>query len=432
MTTDYLSKIIALTGLRIQEAGPCYLPSATEHEIQARWYGGQFGENFKSTEGKEISILDFGRWNHESGPDFKDCKIQIEGSEPVFGDIEIDLDARSWERHGHATNPAYNDVALHVFITAPVAACFARTELHRHIPQIQLQAQTVEEPKRTSAQISVVSPTLMKWRDEEVVRFLESAARYRMEVRGQALARTIAVRGEQEALYQAIASALGYKNNQIPFLLLAQRSGLTRREGIDGEALLFGLAGFLDGGEFHLFDPKSRSYQRELWDSWWSMRSQFDRLILDADAWSLTGCRPANHPHRRVAALACINKKFTAIFKTFSSGDMAQCIGEFNSLHHPFWEQYWTLASDSLPRKLSLIGEQRINEILTNVFFPYRLMQFQDGWDAFSGRTEAPYRRLREDLLRFFGPRPKLTPLLRKCVIQQGLLQVVRDLRRAL
>ncbi|MEO8205951.1 MAG: DUF2851 family protein [Chthoniobacterales bacterium] len=428
---DYLSKITSLTGLHVQEPDPCYLPAASEHEIQARWYAGQFGKDFQSTEGKKISILDFGRWNHEAGPDFKDCKIQIDGGEPQRGDIEIDLDARSWERHGHATNTAYNEVALHVFMTSPAAACFARTALHRHIPQIHLRPQSVEK-KRASLKKPVIFPTLLKWKDEEVIRFLESAARYRMQVRGQTLGRITSVHGEKEGLFQAIASALGYKNNQVPFLLLAQRAGLSGGDGIVGEALLFGLAGFLDGADFHLFDSKSRSYQRDLWDAWWSMRSKFERLILKDDAWNLSGCRPANHPHRRVAALACVSKNFNAIFRTFSTGNMEQCIREFQSLHHDFWEQYWSLSADSLPRRLSLIGEQRINEILTNVFFPYRLTQSEEGWEAFCKRTETPYRRLQEDMLRFFGPRRALIPLLRKCVIQQGLLQVVRDLGRAL
>ncbi|MEO6848447.1 MAG: DUF2851 family protein [Chthoniobacterales bacterium] len=429
MQDDYPSQLAAFTGSRIRDEKIPYFSTVSESEVQALWYSGQFGDHFQSVEGKEIAILDFGRWNHEAGPDFRDCEIQIDGLPSMRGDVEIDLDARSWERHEHAINPGYNNVVLHVFVTSPSARCFARTEAQREITQLQLH-KTLE--KKSSVKQRAEAHRMADWSDEKVIRFLENAARYRMELRGKTLSRIISAHGEKDALFQALAIALGYKNNQIPFLLLSQRSTLSRTKTAEGEALLFGLAGFLDGADFHLFDDRSRSYQRNLWDTWWSMRSGFERLILPPKSWSLSGCRPANHPHRRVAALACIGRRFNSIYKAFSSGVMEEVIRECKMISHPFWEQNWSLAADILPRRLSLLGEERISEILTNIFFPYRLVQFGEGWDVFCNRTESPYRLLRDDLFRFFGPRPELIPILRKCVIQQGLLQVAKDLRKGI
>jgi hypothetical protein len=88
----------------------------SELELQARWFAGDFGREFVSTNGDQIDIVQFGVWNREAGPDFRDSAIRINGGEPIHGCIEIDLLDRSWESHGHATNPAFEATALHVFV----------------------------------------------------------------------------------------------------------------------------------------------------------------------------------------------------------------------------------------------------------------------------------------------------------------------------
>jgi hypothetical protein len=63
----------------------------SELELQARWFAGDFGKHFISTAGDEIEVVQFGTWNREAGPDFRDAAIRINGSDPVRGCIEIDL-----------------------------------------------------------------------------------------------------------------------------------------------------------------------------------------------------------------------------------------------------------------------------------------------------------------------------------------------------
>ena len=84
----------------------------SELEIQARWCAGEFGMKFTSTAGEQIEIVQLGTWNREAGPDFRDAAIRIDGGEPISGCVEIDLTDRSWESHGHATNPAFESTVL--------------------------------------------------------------------------------------------------------------------------------------------------------------------------------------------------------------------------------------------------------------------------------------------------------------------------------
>src|SRR5438874_6657820 len=88
----------------------------SELELQARWFAGDFGRQFVATGGDKIDIVQFGVWNREAGPDFKDAAIRVNGGEPIRGSIEFDLTDLNWEVHGHAANLAFENTVLHVFV----------------------------------------------------------------------------------------------------------------------------------------------------------------------------------------------------------------------------------------------------------------------------------------------------------------------------
>src|SRR5206468_353518 len=103
---------------------PLRIPN--EIELQARWFAGEFGRQFVSSTGEAIEIVQFGTWNRESGPDFKDAVVRIGEAAPMQGSIEIELMDRSWESHGHASNPAFEDTVLHVFVEKSEREFFTR------------------------------------------------------------------------------------------------------------------------------------------------------------------------------------------------------------------------------------------------------------------------------------------------------------------
>src|SRR5215469_2428145 len=84
----------------------------TELEWQALWYSGAFGTTFQSTNGAVVEIIQFGFWNREPGPDFVHAAIRVDGEHAIEGDIEWDMHVADWERHGHAENPAFDQVKV--------------------------------------------------------------------------------------------------------------------------------------------------------------------------------------------------------------------------------------------------------------------------------------------------------------------------------
>ncbi len=197
----------------------------SELELQARWFAGDFGKHFVSTAGDQIDIVQFGTWNREAGPDFRDAAIRINASEPIPGCVEIDLLDRSWETHGHATNPAFEATVLHVFVERSDRAFFTRTQSNRNVPQVCIDPTT--SPETFNANVPLARPgrcqaPLKDLPEERVCSVLDAAAQFRLRQKANRIRNKIDAHGRDETLFQEMAAALGYKENKLPFTLLAQ------------------------------------------------------------------------------------------------------------------------------------------------------------------------------------------------------------------
>ena len=91
--------------------------------------------NMSTNDGRRVRVIDVGTHNLDAGPDFFNAKVEIDGQMWV-GNIEIHLRASDWKRHHHDSDPAYDNVILHVVEKddAPVY----RTNGER-IPQIEMR-----------------------------------------------------------------------------------------------------------------------------------------------------------------------------------------------------------------------------------------------------------------------------------------------------
>jgi hypothetical protein len=401
-----------------EESGGFY--AASELELQARWFAGELGNEWRSTDGRLVRVEDFGRWNREAGPDFADARVRI-GDRELRGSIELDLDARDWERHGHATNPAFRDTVLHVFLHAPVERFFTRTCDHREVAQARIRP-----PGQPVARPLPAAP-LAGLESVKIRALLEAAARHRLDLKAAAIRRYADAHGEDEAHFAALAVALGYKQNQTPFLLLAQKVGLRAAS----EAVLFGVAGFLEAPEPPAADREVRGYLRELWETWWKLRADCERWILPRDAWHLAGIRPANHPHRRVAALAEIARRWPAVRDALGK-DGTALVRTLAGLEHPFWSRRFNLQAAALKNPQALVGPERIRDIVINIHHPLAVARDEAAWPAYlAERGPAPAAIMRATARKLFGRASEARRFFAPACIQQGLLQIERDYRAA-
>ncbi len=406
-------------------------PQPSEIEIQARWFDGAYGRDFRTAAGEPVGIVQFGIWNREAGPDFAEAAVRF-GEEERRGAIELDTDPRDWEHHGHATNPDYENVILHVCLHQPTAEVFTRTPGHRLVPQIflpetdpdaALAGEALAHPGRCNAPLAALDPA-------RALEVLEGAARHRLARKSARLARLEAAHGRDEALYRGLAAALGYKNNKLPFTLLAQRLPLTllQQDRPLALSLLFGLAGFLREPDLAKYPPDTRQHLRGLWENWWPRRAEYERLQIPASAWRLSGLRPINHPQRRLAALRHTLDHWPSLRKFARQPDPRAFTDFCATLRDPFWDFHYTLSSAPAPGRLALLGPARAADILANVLFPFALLEDSAHWIRFRQMpAELGNRRVSTAAARLFGPTKLAREATRKLMCQQGLLQIYED-----
>ena len=403
----------------------------TEMELQAHWFAGDFGREFRTVDGRAARVVQFGVWNREAGPDFAEAAVSLDGGAPARGSIELDPEARDWERHGHAENPDYENVVLHVFTRAGTSEFFTRTVQHRHVPQVLLDVAslTSEPPNPQPAAIPGRCCAPLRALPEEQAReVLLGAAQFRLRKKAAALATLAELHGADEALYQALAATLGYKSNKLPFTLLAQRLPLKLLRKGDADALLFGVSGFLPATDLAAFDADTRSYVRGLWERWWPRRAQFERLAIAPAFWRMAGQRPANHPQRRLAALAGIIRHWPKIRALRDRCAPAEVHEFFAQLRDEYWDHHYTVSSRPAAKRMALVGASRVTEMLANVFFPLAIAADPTRWIGFKTlRAPLANQRVEVAALRLFADSPRAGEFLKFAALQQGLLQVYED-----
>jgi hypothetical protein len=67
----------------------------------------------KTNDGEELEIFSAGVHNSDAGPDFQNARIRI-GDTVWAGNVELHISSSDWQKHGHASDNAYDNVILHV------------------------------------------------------------------------------------------------------------------------------------------------------------------------------------------------------------------------------------------------------------------------------------------------------------------------------
>ena len=308
---------------------------------------------------RQIEIAQFGTWNREAGPDFRDAAIRINGGDAQIGCVEIDLTDRSWETHGHAVNPAFESTVLHVFVNQSDRTFFSRTVSNRNVPQIRLDLSSLSDSFSNNVPLARAGRCHSPLKDlpaERVESILRSAAEFRLRKKSRRLSAAIDCHGRDETLFHEIATALGYKENKLPFSVLAQRVTLKplRDDALAAEALLFGFAGFLEAPDLAAFPSGTRDYVRNLWDRWWPYRDEMQTAGVSREIWRITGTRPLNHPHRRLAALAVIVTHWSKFRRALEAPCCDPCSKIFRLNRSSILAEHYTLPRSRLSKAMAI------------------------------------------------------------------------------
>lgn len=449
-----------LTPCVLHEPDGGYAPVPVyERLAQAIWFDQRLKRDaLQTADGRRVRVVSPGWWNLEAGPDFRRAVIAFGDDQPQLGDVEVHLRAGDWPQHGHGNDPLYNDVLLHVVLWQDGGDRPALTASGRVLPRLvmgdQLEA-SLEElydsidpgnyPYNLDEHAGQCAERLKPLPPDTLDALLEDAGLDRLRAKARRLTRWIQRHGLEQTLYAAILEALGYKQNKDPMRRLAALLPVARlRElpAMQAQALLFGVAGFLPERTLARRDEATRRYVRSLWSHWWKARDEFAGRTLTADAWRLSGLRPANFPWRRLAAVTQLlaehwelwPKILGVIEATPENKVVARLAALFTDLEDPFWSRRYSFASKAQSRAELLIGAARARDIVINVVLPAVVAQ---GWlldqSVLTEKAENVFRThpasasnalVRFTAHRLFGQRQ---PPIRTAARQQGLLQVFHD-----
>jgi hypothetical protein len=418
-------------------------------------------------------VLHPGFASAEGGPDFRGAVLQSGGEPPVSGDVEVDLQTAGWRAHGHDTNPNFQNVILHVVWTeaqsprskvqSQPAVLALKDFLDAPLSELALALENESGlPEKLRGKCS--SP-LRDLSGAQLSELLNAAAKVRFENKAKALLARAKACGWEQALWENLFRALGYKHNAWPMLHLAeQRSRLVSaplRPGGDGllslQATLLGVSGLLPD-DLTRSQRSSDTFLRRAWDCWWRDRDGFSDCILPRAVWRFHGLRPANHPQRRLALAAhwlaakdlvekvedwCVSETDINPL-TPALSPLGRGVGEqwLRSLHKifqverdDFWSWHWTFKSPRLAKPHPLLGLARVTDLAINVVLPWLWIRAAEGgsekirheveqrflaWPAAADNSVLKLARQR-----LLGTSSK--KILKGAAQQQGLMQIVRD-----
>ena len=331
------------------------------------WENRLTDKDLTTTEGEAIDVMATGYRNTDSGPDYKEAKIQI-GDKLWAGHVEIHVKSSDWNRHGHQTDKAYQNVILHVVYendakvneipTLELKSHFDET-LFAHYQQFISSRNWIPCAKGIT-QVPVF--TRLSWLDRMAVERLESKAN------------TVSKMLEsnqfdwEDAFYKLLMRYFGLKVNNEAFETLANilpfKTLLKHADNLlQVEAMLFGCAGFLE-------EDFTEDYPNLLKREFAVMKAKFGLLTMPAERWKFMRMRPSNFPTLRLAQLAQMIHLHGCMFsKIKEAKDIAEVKALFDVAASGYWETHWRLgvASEAKPKHL---GDATADVLIINAVVP--------------------------------------------------------------
>ena len=468
-----------------------------ERLLQAIWRHQRLQrDRLQTADGRSVRVLHPGFVSVEGGPDFRGAVIQIGDAAPSSGDVEIDLRVGGWRAHGHDRNPDFKNVLLHVvwerlgvppsggagndgrlkaeLRTRPPASLSLCDALDAPIAELGLWLENDPPralPENWRGQCCVALRELDETRQG---RILDAAARVRFQAKAEQFRARARHAGWEQALWEGLFRALGYKHNVWPMQHLAELCPRWLRGAEPAFALqarLLGISGLLPA-ELTRAQKSTDSYLRRVWDCWWRERDEFGDCVLPRTVWKFHGLRPANHPQRRLALAAhwlasgnlvsklerwcavdflsgCGSGRESAPTSNHIEPAHAGCYEDsrksralldslreiFEVERDEFWSWHWTFRSARLKQPQPLLGDARVTDLAVNVILPWLWTRATEGKNGKLQRViehrYAVWPQAEDNSILKLARQRLLgvgrSRALRSASAQQGLIQITRD-----
>ncbi len=340
----------------------------------------------RTQKGETLQVFQTGFHNqNQSGPDFFNAKLTI-NQQLWAGNVEIHINASDWYAHHHESDPAYDNVILHVVWNHDV-------EVYRNdgseIPCLSLKNITQES---TLIAYQSLMKKELRWincehvfsqLDDSLINlWLERLFVERLEVKASSLTSLAReLKYDWEAItFCWMAKSFGLNVNgdyflslakSIPFKLVQQyRTDLTKLE-----ALFLGQANLLS------FDTESE-YANYLFQEYLFLKEKH-KLSSMPNPPQFFRLRPLNFPSVRLVQLASLYHKNTSIFDGFIKSQSKKEIQEILDIEvSTFWKTHYHI---NAPSKNST---KRLSSKTIDLFIINSIVPLQFAYQTYLGNSE--------------------------------------------
>lgn len=324
-----------------------------------------------TTRGQQINIIRTGIRNNESGADFLQAEIEIDGIR-WMGNVEIHVKSSNWQEHKHHVNPAFENVILHVVLQHDKIISYQNGE---PIPTLELK-------EYLSPALCDKYQRLMKFSGpvpcEGIIRpfgykkrmWLERLTIERLETKSERIFNILKqTKGAwEEVLYRLMARCFGGKTNGEPFEQLAERTPLAivskiKNEKNRIEALYFGQAGFL-AGEFQ------DDYPNTLSEEYAYMQKIYRLQPLKPTVWNFMKQRPYGFPTMRISQWSDMLYKSHKLFSyLLTAPNLKELTETLSCSASSYWETHFRFDIPTAPKTVS-VGKDFVRNLLINAIIP--------------------------------------------------------------
>ena len=345
-----------------------------EEFLQYIWENRLFyTDELKTVDDEKLEILQVGKRNSDSGPDFFNAKIKIDETIWV-GNIEIHRNASDWNKHKHSDDDAYKNVILHVVETNDEtilrnSESKIPTLILNYPAALKKNYQNLLDSKTWIAcqnQFHKINPVLVQLGFNRLM--IE-----RLEEKTAAIEAKLHENNNNwnETFYQMLARAFGFKINAEPFELLSKSLPLQilskhKSSVFQLEALLFGNSGLLNqqllGDDYFL----------KLRDEYSFLYKKYQLKPMEGHLWKFMRLRPVNFPTIRISQLAALINRSNGLFSKIIEIEAYKDLKElFRVSASEYWDSHYNFNKSGGKNMKKIFGEIALNTLIINVVIPF-------------------------------------------------------------
>lgn len=325
--------------------------------------------------GHQIRVINPGEYNRDSGPDFFNARLVIDGTEWA-GNVEIHLKSSGFDSHGHNTDPSYDNVILHVVADNDRKVYNSKGEEILTVEITFNQRYLEKYENLINNPLVIACQTSIKHVDAIYVRhWLSILLVERMRDKSDQVLRILSDTGNdwEETFYRLLSRYFGFRINTEPFERLAEALPLKIiRKHSDNrfqvEALLYGTAGMLEEGLFReaIYDE----YYRTLVKEYRILSAKYSLKPLHGMIWKFSRLRPSNFPTVRISQLAAMLSVTGGLFShVVEAENMLRLKSLLGAAASYYWDNHFVFGRKS--RHFSKqTGQQAADIFIINAVIP--------------------------------------------------------------